>query len=176
MGLVLHEDKVFVADCGNDRLVCLDKETLALVSSLSDTLKAPRDVAVSGNEIFVCDSGNHRVAVLSARYMTILRSIQDKSWGVPEHEHMAAPLAVAVGHGRLYVTDSSNRLHIMSLYGEPLQVLVLSSGGEMQGVAAGEDHVYVTRGDNMEHGPRPVEPPGGEEGVVVVLAVPDPLD
>ena len=175
MGLTVADNHVYVAEPFSNRVAKLHAGLLIRVGSvehigtLDPGLKSPRDVAAHGHELYICDSGNHRIVVVETTPPhAFLRIVQVPSWGPDD----GSPLAVCTSHERLYATDTNNRLHVLSLRGEVLQTVQMPSGGEMNGVGAGDGQVYVTRGDNMEGGSIPTTPPGGEENVVVVFTVP----
>ena len=65
------QNKVYIADTGNNRIVCLDRyyklkftiSTFVNAQGVSDSLTAPEGLFVTNDRIWVCDTGASRIVV-----------------------------------------------------------------------------------------------------------------
>ena len=126
----------------------------------------PTSMAVHGESVYVADRGNHRVQVFRHADGMHVRSIgldaavteelwEDMlDWGVEyegedprigadlgEFDH---PFGVAVGHGRLYVSEYEGaRVQVLTLEGEPLHVFDSPDGKPLGGICTSGEQVWV---------------------------------
>ena len=116
-------------------------------------LVAPMSMCVHGELLFIADTGNHRVVVCrhadGAHVRVIGRigilPLAGQTWaqlGTAPGE-LKAPAGVAVGHGRLYVSESCGcRIQVLTLEGVPLQVLDSPNGRELGGICVDGNRVW----------------------------------
>ena len=135
-------------------------------------LRGASSIAVDGDFAYVADTHNQRVVVFNHLTGDVVRKI-GKTGTAPYHDdeddddfgpywfsddydderigsapgEFDRPFDVAIGHGRLYVSEmgrrfGSPRIQVLTLEGEPLQVLRSPNGKEVQGLCVDGDHVW----------------------------------
>jgi DNA-binding beta-propeller fold protein YncE len=135
-GLATCMGRLFVVDAEKNCVFVLDAGTLKPPSDLLNAAEAtfgerhshlrrgrnlfrPHGIAVSpSQELYVCDTANHRVCVFTLRGELVrCFGTQGRLPG-----EFTEPLDVAVSAWRVYVAEG-RRVQVLSLAGEPLQVL-----------------------------------------------------
>ena len=137
--IVDAEQNVYIADGGNNRIVCLDRyyhKRFIIAgflngNKIADSLKGPRGVFVTedryeGGElqypgrIYVCDSGNNRIVTFDreGNFISIINKPESEMFG---ENAVFTPVAMAVdAYDRLYVVSSetSEGVIVMTNKGE----------------------------------------------------------
>ena len=156
-GLALLDDRLFVADYGNHRVVAFD-ESVALGAGLSlpflfemgrkgiasdaeGEFNHPRGLAEHANELLVADVMNHRLQVFS-RDGSFVRIIGSEGDDVG---HFRMPMAVASFRGRIFVVEyKGRRLQVLETDGTPLQMFAPKGWGELLSVYVSAAAVMVS--------------------------------
>lgn len=170
-------EQLLVAEWGNSRVSVFDRDTMAFVRHIGQTLDdngdpeggdapgqldEPSDLAVSGDELFVADTWNHRICVFGLTDGAFRRCFGRRGAGRGEFTY---PTGIACADGRVYTTermggDANRRVQELSLEGAPLQELLPSHigrrvarrGGQLHGICVDGDRVWVTdSGMHMVH-------------------------
>lgn len=137
-----------VADVGAGRVMVFDS-TLAFVTAFgaADSAK-PIDVALSGDRIWVSDLGLHRIRVFDRRTYALLSEFPAAQPGSPEY--LLQPGHLAVGDGRVYVSDGlAFTVKVFDLEGRLLRTVGTQGRGPGQfarpkGIALDRDgNIYV---------------------------------
>ena len=106
---------VYIADTGNNRIVCLDryyKEKFIIDyfvndNGVDDELKAPEGLFVSSDRIWVCDTGASRIVVFD-RAGNFQKIIEAPESSLFEDSNLYTPIAIAVDqYDRLFVVSST---------------------------------------------------------------------
>lgn len=138
-GLATCAGRLFVADADKNRVHVLDAKTLKPPAELSTTeavigeniLSRPHGVAISpSQDLYVCDTANHRVCVFTIGGEHV--RCFGKDGRLPGE--FTAPLDVAASAWRVYVAEGQ-RVQVLSLIGDPLQVLRLPGLNLVRGLA-----------------------------------------
>lgn len=132
-------NNVYIADTGNNRIVCLDRyyhkrfviDRFLNGQRIADSLKGPQGVFVTedryeGGElqypgrIYVCDTGNNRIVTfdLAGNFISIIGKPESEMFG---DQAIFMPSAIAVdAYDRLYVvsTETSEGVIVMTNKGE----------------------------------------------------------
>ncbi len=109
------DEKVYIADTGNNRIVVLDRyyrylfEISAFVNTQgnNDSLAAPQGVFVDDESIWVCDTDKNRIVrfTLDGEFVTILDAPESQLF---ENDDVYKPIAMAIDqYGRIYVVSST---------------------------------------------------------------------
>ena len=101
-------------------------------------------LAADGDLVYISDPIGNRVVVMNHMTGEQVRSIghQNRLSGSEPGEFWE-PVGVAVGHGRLYVSErAGGRIQVLTLEGEPLQVLSPPDGDELGGMCVDGDRVW----------------------------------
>lgn len=114
---------LYLADVGNNRIVCLDDEyNLRLVISsfvnengVPDALSEPKGVFVTETEIYVADTGNSRVVIFDKMGNFQCVVSEPDSEVIPD-KSVYTPVAVSVDKaGRIYVVSSTTNYGVISM-------------------------------------------------------------
>ena len=123
--------------------------------------------------MYVADTCNHRIQVYQLSDGMHVRSIgrtgqapvwddEDDSadlWSSRDGDERIGsaagefnePYGVAIGHGRLYVSeDEGKRTQVLTLEGEPLHVVASPDGKSLRGLCVDGDRVWVTGPHNRQ--------------------------
>ena len=152
VGLALHESPhgafLFCADSRNHRIaVFVTTPHLRFVRTFGSHGSGPGELgptssgvylACSEGELFVADRANHRLQVFSTEG-SLLRIIGQRGTAPGCFRRIRG---VAV-HRRKIFTAECERVQVLSLAGEPLQVLPLPGSSALVGICADDAHVCV---------------------------------
>ena len=168
-------DALLVLSDGNDEQPCvtvLSAETGDFRFSFGEfgsdnaQLRAPMSLTVHGGLVYVADTCNHRIQVYQLSDGRHVRSIgrtgqaphwneaTDDRWAVhAEDERIGSapgefnePVGVAIGHGRLYVSEEEGRrIQVLTLEGEPLHVIASPDGKSLGNLCIDGDRLWVLR-------------------------------
>ncbi len=106
---------VYLADTGNNRIVCLDRyyklkftiSTFVNEQGVSDNLTAPEGLYVTDDRIWVCDTGASRIVVFDreGKFIKIIEAPESNLFG---DNSLYKPVAIAVDqYDRLFVVSST---------------------------------------------------------------------
>ena len=126
-----------------------------------DELSVATSLCVHGDHVFVADTDNHRIQVYKHTDGTHVRSIgragqapdgSRAGWPYEHDERRSSapgefnrPVGVAIGHGRLIVSeDDGKRIQVLTLEGEPLQILKSPEKDELGGLCVDGDRLWAT--------------------------------
>ena len=166
-----------MAEWGNSRISAFDRDSLAFVRHIGETLDEdgdpvggsepgemdePSDLAVHAGEVFVADTWNHRISVYGLGDGAFRRTFGRRGAAAGEFTY---PTGIAVAGGRVYTTErmggeANRRVQVLSLDGVPLQELlparygrrVARRGGQLHGICVDGERVWVTdSGMHMVH-------------------------
>ena len=122
---------VYIADTGNNRIICLDRyfklrfiiKNFVNGQGVSDDLTAPQGLYVSKDRIWVCDTGAQRIVVfdLEGNFQKIIEAPESALFG---DNALYKPIAMAV--------DQYNRLFVVS-EGTTQGIIVMTEDGEFTG-------------------------------------------
>lgn len=127
-----------------------------------------------GGLVYVADTCNHRIQVYQLSDGRHVRSIgrtgqapvwddEDDSadlWSSRDGDERIGsaagefnePYGVAIGHGRLYVSEEEGqRIQALTLEGEPLHVVASHNGNPFGGLCVDGDRVWVIAGSSHVH-------------------------
>lgn len=144
---VSENGNIYIADTGNDRIICLDPEwgVLQVISTFhngdtEDSLKGPKGVYITSTEkLYVADTTNGRIVHFDAdgKYVRIIGPPKSDIDGVLPERFIYRPLRVGVdGHGRIYVISQDL----------PEGFIAFSEAGEFRGFT-GAPRVYPNLAD-----------------------------
>ncbi len=122
---------VYIADAGNNRIVCLDRyykvdfiiNTFVNDKGVNDKLSAPEGVFVTQDRIWVCDTGLGRIVVFD-RDGEFVKIIEPPTSNLFGDNALYKPVAIAV--------DKYNRLFVVSA-GTYQGIIVMTEDGEFTG-------------------------------------------
>ena len=127
-------------------------------------LRAPKSLTVHGDLVYVADKCNHRIQVYQLSDGRHVRSIGrtgqapvwddegDDLWASMDGDERIGsvsgefyePIGVAIGHGRLYVSEQrGRRIQVLTLEGEPLHVVASPDGQPLSGLCVDDDRLWV---------------------------------
>ena len=130
---LVTDDKgnVYIADSGNNRIVCLDryyKQKFIITGfvndkGVKDSLLTPQGVFITKNNIWVCDTGKGRIVVFdrNGEFVKIIEAPTSNLFG---DNSLYKPVAIAV--------DQYNRLFVVSS-GTYQGIIVMTDTGEFTG-------------------------------------------
>ena len=130
---LVTDDKgnVYIADAGNNRIVCLNryyKQNFIINSfvndkGVKDSLNAPQGVFITKDRIWVCDTGKGRIVVFdrNGEFVKIIEAPTSNLFG---DNSLYKPVAIAV--------DQYNRLFVVSS-GTYQGIIVMTENGEFTG-------------------------------------------
>ena len=106
---------VYIADTGNNRIVCLDRyyKVKFIMNSfvnsfgVNDKLNAPEGLYVTEDYIWVCDTGNARIVVFdrNGNFVRLIKAPESNLFG---DSKLYSPVAIAVDqYNRLFVVSST---------------------------------------------------------------------
>lgn len=109
------EGNVYLADTGNNRIVCLDRyfklkfviSTFVNAQGVSDNLTAPEGLYITKDRIWVCDTGAARIVVFDreGNFIKIIEAPESNLFG---DSALYKPVAIAVDqYNRLFVVSST---------------------------------------------------------------------
>ena len=109
------QNNVYIADTGNNRIVCLDRyyklkftiSTFVNAQGVSDSLTAPEGLYVTNDRIWVCDTGASRIVVFdrNGNFIKIIEAPESNLFG---DNSLYKPVAIAVDqYNRLFVVSST---------------------------------------------------------------------
>ena len=109
------QNNVYIADTGNNRIVCLDRyyklkftiSTFVNAQGVSDSLTAPEGLFVTNDRIWVCDTGASRIVVFdrNGNFIKIIEAPESNLFG---DNSLYKPVAIAVDqYNRLFVVSST---------------------------------------------------------------------
>ena len=109
------QGNVYIADTGNNRIVCLDRyyKLKFIISDfvnehgVSDNFTAPQGLYISSDRIWVCDTGANRIVVFD-RDGEFLNVIDEPESSLFENDSVYRPVAIAVDdYNRLFIVSST---------------------------------------------------------------------
>ncbi|MBQ8407736.1 MAG: YIP1 family protein [Clostridia bacterium] len=109
------QGNVYIADTGNNRIICLDRyyklkftiSTFVNEQGVSDNLTAPEGLYVTDDRIWVCDTGAARIVVFDreGNFIKIIEAPESNLFG---DSALYKPVAMAVDqYNRLFVVSST---------------------------------------------------------------------
>ena len=114
---LVTDDKgnVYIADTGNNRIVCLDRyykvkfviDKFVNTQGVDDSLTGPEGLFVSKDRIWVCDTGASRIVVFDreGNFLKIIEAPESNLFG---DSKLYSPVAIAVDqYNRLFVVSST---------------------------------------------------------------------
>ena len=113
--LVGPDNKVYIADTSNNRILVLDEyfkydfsiESFINNWGVKDSFSAPAGVFVSDTTIYVCDTDNNRIVMFDTEG-NFLKIVNEPSSGLFEEGSIYKPIACAVDQfGRIFVISST---------------------------------------------------------------------
>ena len=159
---------------GDNCIAVLSAETGELRFSFGEfgsdaaQLRGSRSLTVHDDLVYVADKCNHRIQVYQLSDGRHVRSIgrtgQAPVWDDEDDQYSSVdgderigtepgefnePAGVAIGHGRLYVSeDEGRRIQALTLEGEPLHIVASPNGNPLRGLCVDDDRVWVTSYSN----------------------------
>ena len=119
--------------------------------NVEQTLDCPSSLAVGGDLVFVADPHvnaikvfNHETGAFVRMFGTVDSHVSQLDRGsTPPPREFHRPFGVAVGHGRLYVSEhESPRLHVLDLDGKPLQIILSPDGQRLGRMCVDGENVW----------------------------------
>ncbi len=116
-------EHLYIADTGNNRIMCLDEEyRLRLIitsfvneNGVPDALSQPKGVFVTESEIYVADTGKSRIVIFDKMGNFKCIVSEPDSEVIPD-KSIYTPVAVAVdAAGRIYVVSSTTNYGVISM-------------------------------------------------------------
>ena len=106
---------VYIADTGNNRIICLDRyykvtfiiESFVNAQGVDDSFTAPEGVFVSKDRIWICDTGAGRIVVFdrNGNFLKIIEAPESALFG---DSKLYSPVAMAVDqYNRIFVVSST---------------------------------------------------------------------
>lgn len=125
------QNNVYIADTGNNRIVCLDRyyklkftiSTFVNDQGVTDSLTAPEGLFVTDDRIWVCDTGASRIVTFDrdGNFIDIIEAPESNLFG---DSSLYKPVAIAVDqYNRLFVVSSTTYQGI----------IVMTESGEFTG-------------------------------------------
>ena len=138
-GLALLDGSLYVADCNHHRVVLLDPTTLRQVGAFGEQGAAPGQfeypTGVAGDDqlrlLAVADSQNHRVQLFKPGGV-LVRVIGGQGCA-PGLFNRPCGVAIGASIGLVVAEDTGRRLQLLTLSGEPRQVLRVPGAGCLWG-------------------------------------------
>ena len=154
--LALFGDLLLVLELnidGEGRIVVLDAATGALQRTINPScggqpLQDLSSLCVHGDLVFIADPNNHRIVVCRHTDGAHVRCIGKAGQTRKERKgtdsgEFINPVGVAIGHGRLYVSERvGRRIQVLTLEGLPLQVLDLPDGGMLGSLCVDDTRIW----------------------------------
>ena len=131
--LTVHDDLVYVADMCNHRIQVYQLSDGRHVRSIGRTGQAPDWDDEEGADIWATFDGDERIGSAPGEF--------------------DEPCGVAIGHGRLYVSERhGRRIQVLTLEGEPLHVVASPDGRPLGGLCVDDDRLWVMGpSDELSH-------------------------
>ena len=109
------QGNVYIADTGNNRIVCLDRyyrnpkiiDKFVNAQGVDDSLTAPEGLFVSKDRIWVCDTGAGRIVVFdrNGNFLKVIEAPESNLFG---DSKLYSPVAMAVDqYNRIFVVSST---------------------------------------------------------------------
>ena len=155
-GVALHGSRLYTCDASGS-LAVFEAQSLCHLGSYAsgdaddDRLISPHGMAMETDRLFVADYDQHKIAVLDmpgpsdsqslGGRLQIAEWIGQEGSSPGEFRH---PVGVALHGFLLYVSEfTGRRVQVLSIGGEPLQVLVPPSRTRLLGLCVGEQRIHV---------------------------------
>ena len=121
-----NDGNVYIADTGNNRIVCLDRyynvefimDSFVNTYGVNDSLSAPEGLYVTDDYIWVCDTGNARIVVFDreGNFVRLIKAPESNLFG---DSKLYSPVAIAVDqYNRLFVVSSTTYQGIIVMNGD----------------------------------------------------------
>uniref|UniRef100_A0A6S9QA15 Uncharacterized protein n=1 Tax=Chrysotila carterae TaxID=13221 RepID=A0A6S9QA15_CHRCT len=152
-GLACAGNRLYLVDTRNDEIAILGTSPLGFVDAFGGSgsepgrLRYPLGIACSADALYVVERDNHRVQAFR-HDGTHSRLIGGEGTRPGRFQH---PRGVAVGAAGLFVSEAA-RLTVLSLLGEPQQVVCFEPRAQLHGLHLHAERLYAAdEGDRKLH-------------------------